>query len=568
MNNDYFTKCYGGESNFELEYSNRTISDEVLKTCEKYPNYTAYSFYNKKTSYATFKNQILYTAKALIKLGVKKDDVVTICLPNIPQGIVLFYAINKIGAIASMIHPLSSVKEVEYFIKDSGSKYAITLDEFKNKFDDVLKNNDNFKALLISTISEALPPLTKVGFYFLTGRKIKKLEYNSKIIKFSNIFNDVSSVSDKEIETTKSKDDGAIILYSGGSTGVNKGILLSSLNFNALGKQIIEVNKTFKAGDRFLSIMPIFHGFGLGIGIHTMLINGGHCILVPKFNPTIYTTTILKQKPNFIAGVPSLFQAMITSEILNNSNLSFLKGVFSGGDSLNPELKIRLDDFLKKTNKKIISREGYGLTECVTASCLTPTHVQKIKSIGLPLPNTVYKIVEPGTTKELKPNEQGEIVLRGPTVMLKYINSVEENAKTLILHDDGFTYLHTGDLGYMDEDGFVYFVQRLKRLIISNGYNIFPSQIENILDQNTYIQASCVVGVKDPMKMQKVKAYVILKENYIPSKKVKDDIMQYLKQRISKYALPYDIEFKEEFPKTLVGKIDFKTIEEEANNNL
>lgn len=566
MNNTYWSECYDNLASYNLKYSSKTYSEEVLSACDRYKDLTAYSFYGKKTKYSKFKEEIINASKALLSLGVKKDDVVTVCLPNIPQGIILFYAINKIGAIASMIHPLSSKNEIEYFIKDSASKFAITLDAFAPKFNNILKNNQNFNKLIITSVIDKLKPLKKIGYYFFTGRKIKKIIINSQMIKYKKFIKDFGEVTIKDFPEAKSCDEGAAILYSGGSTGLNKGILLSNLNFNALAKQIIAVNPDFKPGDKFLSIMPIFHGFGLGIGIHSMLANGGHCILVPRFNPTIYSKTIIKQKPNYIAGVPSIFQAMISNKKLQKSDLSFLKGVFSGGDSLSPELKTRIDDFLKITNKKIICREGYGLTECVTASCLTPTSIQKDKSIGLPLPDMIYKIVEPGTTKELKENQNGEICISGPTVMKGYINSEKENAKTLMKHKDGNIYIHSGDLGYMDEDGFVYFVQRIKRLIISNGYNIFPSQIENVLDTNDYVQASCVVGVKDPMKMQKVKAYVILKENYKPSDQVKKDIMNYLKDRISKYALPYDIEFKTEFPKTLVGKIDFKVIEKEANN--
>ena len=243
--------------------------------------------------------------------------------------------------------------------------------------------------------------------------------------------------------------------------------------------------------------------------------------------------------------------------------VSFLIFFFSCGVSLSAELKKRFDAFLKAHKATIEVREGYGTTECVTASCLTPYHMSRAGSIGIPFPDTFYKIVKVGTTEEVPYGTEGEICLSGPTMMLEYVNQPEETANTLRIHGDGITWVHTGDLGIMDEDGFIYFRQRIKRMIITSGYNVYPSQIENILDAHEHIHLSCVIGVRDPYKMQKVKAFVVLKPGYEPSEEMKAEILEYCKKNIAKYAMPYDIEFRDELPKTLVGKVAYRVLEEE-----
>jgi len=309
--------------------------------------------------------------------------------------------------------------------------------------------------------------------------------------------------------------------------------------------------------------MPMFHGFGLGVSIHPMLTNGGRCLLVPRFTPKSYAQLIKKQRPNFIAGVPTLFEALTRQDVMKNCNLSCLKGVFSGGDSLSPELKAKFDGFLKSHRATVKIREGYGTTECVTASCLTPIHLAKTGSIGQPFPDTFYKIVKVGSTEAQPIGEDGEICIKGPTVMRGYMDNPEETALALKEHDDGHTWLHTGDLGYMDGDGFIYFKQRIKRMIVTSGYNVYPSQLESILDAHELVQMSCVIGLPDPLKIQKIKAFIMLKDGIQPSEEYRQLLFDYCKKNIAKYALPYDIEFRAELPKTLVGKVAYRVLEQE-----
>ena len=312
-----------------------------------------------------------------------------------------------------------------------------------------------------------------------------------------------------------------------------------------------------------LAAMPLFHGFGLGVCVHSMLSQGGRCILIPRFTAKSYAKQIVKYKCNFIAGVPTLYEALLRLPSMDGANLSSLKGVFSGGDSLSIELKKKLDKFLYAHGAPVQVREGYGTTETVTACCLTPPHMFKEGSIGVPFPDTYIKIVEPGTDQEVPYGTEGEILLAGPTVMKEYMNNPEETARTLRTHDDGLTWVYTGDLGTMDDQGFIYFKGRAKRMIITSGYNVYPGQLENIIDGHEKVLLSCVIGVKDPYKMQKVKAFVVLRPGCEPSDAVKQEILDYCRQHIAKYAMPYDIEFRPELPKTLVGKVAYRVLEEE-----
>ena len=546
----------------QLDYFEGSMCEAVENIAEKYPNVIAYDFMGSHTNYRRCVEEIHACARALRAAGVKENDRVTIAMPNAPQAVSMFYAVNMVGAIANMIHPLSAEGEIEFYLNDSRSVAALTLDQFYGKFANIRKNTPALKTLIVASIKDALNPVMKLGYALTEGKKIPKLPEDGDYITWKQfIANGKSFTGDPRVKRVGAQP--AVILYSGGTTGVTKGILLSNLNFNDLGAQIIATNSIFTVGDKMLSIMPMFHGFGLGVSIHSMLVNGGRCVLVPRFTPQTYAELLRKHKPNFIAGVPTLYEALLRLDGLNDLDLSCLKGMFSGGDSLPVELKKRIDAFLKDHKATIEVREGYGTTECVTASCLTPSGLAREGSIGIPFPDTYYKIVMPGTEIEVPYGQEGEICLAGPTVMMEYVNHPKETADTLRKHADGLTWVHTGDLGVMDKDGYIYFRQRIKRMIVTSGYNVYPSQIEGILDKNECVHMSCVIGVKDPYKMQKVKAFIVLKPGYEPSDETREKIMDYCRKHIAKYALPYEIEFRDELPKTLVGKVAYRILEEE-----
>lgn len=554
-------KNHLGDVPFHLDYFDGSMFEAVEKIAEKYPNNIAFDFMGKSTTYAKMIEEVRKCAKSLRTIGVREGDKVTIAMPNCPQAIYMFYAINLVGGIANMIHPLSAEKEIEFYLNESESVTAVTLDQFYGKFERIRQNTKVVNIVIASVKDELSQPL-RSGYMLTEGRKIQKIPSDAPIIRWQE-FMRLGKCCFYNYKVNRRGDDPAVILYSGGTTGTTKGIVLTNKNFNALGQQVIAANPMFRPGDKMLAAMPLFHGFGLGVCIHTMLSQGGRCILVPRFTAKSYAKLITKYKCNFIAGVPTLYEALLRLPSMDGANLSCLKGVFSGGDSLSVELKKKLDKFLYDHKSVIQVREGYGTTETVTACCLTPPHMFKQGSIGLPFPDTYIKIVKPGTDEELPYGEEGEILLAGPTVMKEYMKHPDETAQTLRKHDDGFTWVYTGDLGMMDEEGFIYFRGRAKRMIITSGYNVYPAQYENIIDALDFVQMSCVIGVPDPLKMQKIKAFVMLGAGTPANDETKQKIMEHCRKHMPKYALPYDIEFRGEMPKTLVGKVAYRVLEEE-----
>lgn len=555
-------KDYLGDVPMHLEYFDGSMFEAVENVARKYPNAVAFDFMGKSTTYRSLVREIENCAKALKTIGVREGDKVTIAMPNCPQAIYMFYAVNLVGGIANMIHPLSAEKEIEFYLNESESVTAITLDQFYHKFERIRENTKVIN-IIIASVKDALSKPIRAGYMLTEGRKIAKIPEDAPVIMWKDFMRLSHSCFYKTYKVKRTGSDPAVILYSGGTTGTTKGIVLTNLNFNALAAQIVATNPMFRPGDRMLSAMPLFHGFGLGVCIHSMLANGGRCILIPRFTAKSYAKQIVKYKCNFIAGVPTLYEALLRLPSMDGANLSSLKGVFSGGDSLSIELKKKFDKFLYDHNATVQVREGYGTTETVTACCLTPTHMFKEGSIGLPFPDTYIKIVEPGTDREVPYGTEGEILLAGPTVMKEYMKHPEETAQTLRTHADGLTWVYTGDLGVMDEQGFIYFRGRAKRMIISSGYNVYPGQIENVLDAHDAVQMSCVIGVPDAYKMQKVKAFVKLKDDAAATEETKQDILDYCARHVAKYAMPYDIEFRDDMPKTLVGKVAYRVLEEE-----
>ncbi len=559
---------YFGDMPETLEYPQGSMYESLKHSFETnihgncYKN-NAYEFQGKGTSYPQFFKKIDRVARAFNAIGIGEGDKVTICMPNTPQGVDSFYALNRIGAVPAMIHPLSAVGEITFYVTNSHSKAVLVLDMFYEKVLEALEKVDYPVKVIVARIQDELPFPLNMLYPLTVKNKPAPLPTDNKDVISWNDFIKLGSKVKELPDVHPDKDDTAVILFSGGTTGTSKGIELTNMNMNALGYEVAAGAGFTMNGLRMFSVMPLFHGFGLGVGVHTALEAGGTCILIPQFTVKTYARDVKKYKPNVIVGVPTLFEALLRSDGFDGVDLTFLRGVFCGGDSLSVELKKKVDAFLTEHKSQVQIREGYGTTECVTASCLTPHDFFREGSIGIPFPDIYYQIVDPRNDTELPYGEEGEICILGPTVMKGYLDNAEETASTLRYHKDGNRWLHTGDLGYMDEDGFIYYKQRMKRLIIVSGVNVYPSQVENTIDAHPDVLLSCAIGIPDPYKMHKVKAFIVLRPGVEPSEKIKEEILEHCRKNISRYAMPREIEFRTELPKTLVGKVAYRQLEEE-----
>ena len=547
-----------GEVPQTLEYPRVSMYEAIRLSAAEHLDEPAYDFMGHTSTYRRFMEEIDHCAEALAAIGVKKGDRITISMPTSPQGIICFYAANKLGAVSSMIHPLSTAKEIEFYLNIAKSKFALTLDAFYGKFKEV-KDKTPLEKLILARIPDYLPPLKRIGFNLTLGRKIPKVPKDPMIIWWRDLMRgNYPPAPEVKVDT----DDLAVILYSGGTTGVPKGIMLSNMNFISEGKMVAEWGKMGDA-DSILAILPIFHGFGLGVCVNSCFMGGGKTILVPTFTPETVAELVYKHKPSFVVGVPTLYDALSRNPKFCKADLSCLRGTFSGADTLPRTVKERFEEVVRKQGGTVQLLEGYGLTEAVTAIMSMPLNQYREGSIGVPFPDMLAKIVCTGTTEEAPCGEEGEICVSGPAVMMGYLDQPQETADTLRKHPDGKTWLHTGDIGTMDEDGFFYFKLRQKRMIKSSGMNVYPAQVEDILYRHPDVQEACVIGVPDEAQIQRVKGFVVLKDAKKASPEMEKQLINFCQEHLIKWSCPREIEFRESLPKTLVGKVAFNVLEKE-----
>lgn len=544
-----------------LNYPKGTMVGYFLEAVARYPENIAIEYYRRTYTYRAFYEMIRDTAKSLKSQGVKEGDTIAICMPNTPEAILMFYAANMVGALVSLIHPLSAEKEIQNYINGSGATFLLSLDLVYDKVHNIV-DNTCIKKIVIASAGDSLKTIKKFLYKFKNRGTVPKIELTDDIMTWNEFIN-YGYDYQGEIACLKGANDPAVILYSGGTSGDPKGILLTNMNFNALALSCHKMIEQSGEGESILAILPIFHGFGLGVCIHTTLGCGMRVVLVPNFNPKDFGKLLHKHKISIVCGVPSLFESL-TKTSMGKNDLSKLKSAISGGDFMSKDLKNKVDTYFREHGSNAEIRVGYGLTEASAAICVTPTGEYRESSIGVPFPDTYIKVVRVGTHDEVPYGEDGEICISGPTVMMGYLNNLEETIQTLQIHEDGRTWLHTGDVGSMDKDGFVYFKQRVKRIIISNGYNLYPSYIETIINSHPDVFTSTVIGIPHPKKVQVAKAYIVLKDGVKPSKDVEKSIRLHCEKNLARYSLPAVYEFRESLPKTLVGKVAYRELEKES----
>lgn len=546
-----------------LEYPETTLHQVVAATAQRVPNAIAWDFFGTTSTYQRLLDEIDGCSEALAAFGLHQGDRILISMPASPQALIAFYAANKLGAVTALIHPLSTPPEIEHYLNACQARIVLTLDAFYERFAAV-KPKQPLESLILARIPDYLSAAKKVGFWFSKGRKIKTVPTDSRVRWWSELM----AAAHPAITAAPAKtDDPAAILFSGGTTGEPKGIVLSNRNFITEGMQTAAWGGMGE-GDSILAILPIFHGFGLSVCVNAALMAGGTSILVPVFSAKIVGELLRKKRPNILVGVPTLFDALTKDSSLGRADLSCLRAAFSGADTLPRPVKERFENLVAARGGRVKLLEGYGLTEAVTAIMAMPMNEYREGSLGVPFPDTLAAICRPGTDEELPPGEEGEICVGGPAVMLGYLDDEEATRETLRLHADGRRWLHTGDLGRMDADGFFYFTARLKQVVKSSGFNVYPAQVESVLYQHPLVAEACVAGVPDASQGERVKAFIVLKDPSRASKSVEKELIEYCCGRLIKWSCPREVEFRRELPTTRIGKVDYKELVREHVANL
>lgn len=550
---------YYGDVPESLNYFNGSMYDYLKDTVSKNEKRSAYSFYGNEVTFKSFMKKIDKVASALKEFNIVENECVTICMPNTPESFALIYAINKIGAICNIIHPLSSTQDIERALKETNSSIIFCSDVAMPK-----ARHIKVKHFIMVPTSESLGKFLKTLYNIKSSLNMKLEDGMLTWHEFLNY-----GVSE-DTYVKRDPNSPAAIIYSGGTTGKPKGIIISNANFNAMALQTASVCKYISPGHSVLSALPIFHVFGLALCTHTCLVAGMKCIIVPQLNTKKINKELKKYKPSVYPAVPSLLKMSMNDSDPGSNAFKDIKVVVVGGDYLSPQVKSEYEEYLKAHGSSAVVKSGYGLSEACGFCCCTAEvdekHVNNHKgTLGIPNPDMIVKIFEPNSDIEKSLGDVGEICITGPTLMMGYINEDEETKKTLVIHNDGRTWLHTGDLGYMDKDGFIFYTSRLKRMIITNGYNVYPIELEDIINKCKYVDTCTVVGIPHKIKSQTPKAVIVLKSNVQDTLEVREEIRRYCYKNIAKYAVPTEYEFRTSLPKTAVGKVAYRDLEKKSN---
>lgn len=547
------------------------IYDYFLSTIEN-ENDSCLLYYGKKISYKEVINNIEKAAKALTDIGVKEGDVVTLCMPTIPETVYLFYALNRIGAVANMVDPRTNIERIQKFIKDSFSKHVFAIDVYSEKISEAIKDTPVEKGIITSA-STSLPTHIKIAYKI--GSKIKEnkgeLDKTTKdkiFITWDNFIKKGKGINIKDSEFKENTPTG--VVYTGGTTGIPKGAMLSNEDLIAQTKNMTYAFKgeNHGKGYKFLNIMPPFIAYGLGCGLTSMLCMGLKVDIIPKFDPNKFDELIIKNKPEVILGVPSFFEKLIESPKLNGVDLSYLKVIIVGGDALNTEVEEKINRFLENHNCNIKITKGYGMTEISAAATYTSTNESNtIGSVGVPMVNNNVMVINPETNEYCGYNQQGEIYLTGPTIMVDYLNNKEESEKVK-KEINGTTWVKTSDIGKVNEKGEIFILDRIKRMVIRpDGHNVFPSQIENVIAKHSEVEKVAVVGIKhyDQLNGEIPTAFIVLKKQTTDDKKTKiiDEIEEISKRCLPERDKALEYYVVDELPLTSIGKVDFAKIVEE-----
>lgn len=539
---------------------NQTMYQAVVAAYKALHHGKAIYYQGKSISYRKFIKDVDRMADILVNvLGVKKDDVVLVSQPNIPDVLILIYALNKIGAIVNSVHPFTPYNQLKNIIDRTGSKVAFLFEQRVAK--EVEKFREIADMVYVTRIENHLPLFKKLVYHTFMNRSIRKTlgRFRGKFKGFKYVHK--LRPTGKPVETCLDYKKNSVLLHSGSTTGDPKTICLCDVNFNFIAartEEFISAPAETIVQKPLLSVLPSFHGFGFGVTMHLALARGIGTYLVPKFSSKDTAKIMNKTKISIICGVPTMFENLLKcEEWLNAKCIKDLKICFCGGDTMSISLKTRFDNAMKAHNSKAQVFEGYGLTEAVAVNCVNTFDHNKPGSIGYPASDAIFKIFDENDN-ELPIGKTGEICISSPAVMLGYFKDQKATEATI---RNGF--LHTGDLGHIDEDGFIFFEQRKKRVVKVSGVGVFPTEIEHLVETVPGVEGVCAIQIPDPKLQAAIKLFVIAK--YFDEEGMKNQIIDTCKKYLIRWAIPKEIEFVKELPTTLLGKIDFRKLQEQEN---
>ncbi len=602
-----------------------TIYEYLWENNKKHQNRVALNYFDRKITYGELFYNIDRVSASLLESGVKKGDIVTIAMPSTPEAIYLFYALSKIGAISNMVDPRSSKEELEHYAAEVDSKLLFTIDVAAKKFEEI-KKKSSVKEVVVVSPADSMPLGISLGyaaktFFESAQAKIKESKVKSGLnihitidknkinptkiklscfgktiakASFDRVKNQDGVIFENTLEIVKEEPIGikwqeffdrgksllrinesepyepnkpVVIVHTGGTTGVPKGVLLSNDNINIATYDCMHAGFDFQREDKWLNIMPPFIAYGVGNGLHLPLVKGMEVILIPQFNPEEFDKLLCKYHPNHMTGVPSHYRSLLHSKRMENKDLSYWKSAIVGGDGMKVSLEEDVNKFLKDHKCPFTIKKGYGMSEVMAAVVACPSNeCNAIGSVGIPFPHSIIGIFDPDTDEELGYGELGEIRIQTPNMMLGYYNNPEEEEKIVKTHKDGTVWVHSGDLGYMTEEGLLFIEGRIKNMIIRNdGFKVYPKRIEDTIMTHPFVEACMVVGIDDLAYAQGKlpKAYVTLKEG-ISEQNIEAELKILCKKLLPEYSQPVEFEVRDSFPVTKIGKFDYHALEVEA----
>ena len=560
---------YASQAKPWLKYYDQKFIDQTLPAlsafeyvCQRSKNHlndTALEYYGRKFTYADLIVNVKKTAAALRGAGVKKGDIITVVSIMTPEIIALFYAADMMGATLNLVDPRYSVEGIREYIEEVDSHLLVCLNVVYERCRQAAKRTNVEKVIVLSP-ADSLPPLMAVGYKLTTPDKNK---YASNVIRWKQF------IKGGEGQSTAAEpydpDHACVVVHTGGTTGSPKGVMLTDDCFNGIALQFQAYPKLFHRGQKLMNVMPPFIAYGFACGIHLPLVLGFTVIIIPNLDPAKLGSLVLKYKPEHMFGVPTHYQQLASDPKLRDKDLSFIINYAAGGDSLSRGAEQTVNDFLAAHGARYPIAKGYGMTEVSSAATVAAGLDNKPGSVGIPMVNTVVAAFEPGTDQELPIGQRGELCISGPCLMKGYYNKPEETAILLRRHPDGRVWAHTGDMGYLDEDGFVFLDSRIKRMIIRHdGFKVFPSMIENVVSRHPAVHQCSVVGCadKDHTQGRLPFVYIVLKADTTAKKKqVIRELERMCAEELPEYVQPVAYKFISSMPMTPVGKVDYRQLE-------